>query len=146
MSRIFKIYKHKTMPQWHTALLGTLSARRAAGPGAVPLAARELVLSSASHTSATYAARRRGARRRGGGAAPSVATAGRPRLERHCASQPRAPSEQDEHTRRSRAPPTILALEPSILVPIYLVHTESLMFLCDRKRVFTPRGDPVNVT
>lgn len=54
-------------------------------------------------------------------------------------------SEQDEHTRRSRATPTILALEPSLLIPIYLVHAASLMFLCDRKRVFTPRGDPVNV-
>ena len=103
---------------------------------------RELVLSSASHVGHIRGRARGG----GGGAAPSVATAGRPRLERHCASQPRAPSEQDEHTAGSRAHPTILALETSLLIPIYLVHAASLMFLCDRKRVFTPRGDPVNVT
>lgn len=96
-----------------------------------------LVLSSASHTLVT----RKAARRRVVGAAPSVATAGRPRLDRQCASQPRATSEQDEHTCQWRAPSTILALEPSILIPIYLVHIESLMFLHDRKRVFTPRGD-----
>lgn len=77
--------------------------------------------------------------------APSVATAGRPRLERHCASQPRAPSERDEHTRRPCAPPTILALEPSVLIPIYSARCQSLMFLFDRKRVFTPRAsDPTN--
>lgn len=135
------------MLQWHTALWSTTRERASTshGPGraqwlvvGVRRAHTVLMFSSASHTLATYAASG-ASRRRGGGAAPSVATAGRPRLERHCASQPRAPREQDEHTRRSRAPPTILALEPFILIPIYLVHAESLMFLYDRKRVFTPR-------
>ncbi|CAH2107467.1 unnamed protein product [Euphydryas editha] len=48
-------------------------------------------------------------------------------VKRRCASQPRAPSEQDEHTAPRRTTPTILALEPSILIPIYLVRIESLM-------------------
>lgn len=90
----------------------------------------------------TSASRQRGGRE---AAAPSVATAGRPRLERHCASQPRAPRERDAHTRRPCARPTILALEPSVLIPIYFVRQRSLMFLCDRKRVFNPRAsDPLN--
>lgn len=109
------------------------------------------VSSSAQWCSAVHPTRlphdtRREARGGGGGAAPSVATAGGPRLERRCAPQPRAPSEQDAHTRWPPARTAILALEPSHLIPIYLARRRSLKVLYDRKRVFTPRSRYVDST
>lgn len=142
------------MSQWHSALEFESGARDGKGrsrEGAVlrqgwPLPVVVLTSSAQQWCSAVHPTRlphdtRRETRGGGGGAAPSVATAGGPRLERRCAPQPRAPSEQDAHTCRQPARTTILALEPTHLNPIYLAPGGSLMFLYDRKRVFTPRSE-----
>lgn len=126
-----------TMSQWHSALeerrgtAGREGAVLSQGAGAeLTAGTRRAGAQQCIPYESTWHARAAGG---GGGAAPSVATAGRPRLERRCAPQPRAPSEQDAHTRLPPARPTILALEPSDLIPIYLARLRSLMFLQPQK-------------